>query len=219
MPNLLSDIEDWVIDECYQISDEDQEILNNTPITEAKQWKNKIYKPLKDRFRNYYYEKQNGRCAYCRLLINRGTGNVEIEHIIDKNRRLDFVFESKNLVVSCHNCNFSKKTSKVMHNCPPENDYPTNSDNFKIIHGHYDKYSHHIKFIEKSIYQAITDEGEFTIDKCSLDRIGLAEQRETVNMYENDPLIADVIGIRNSDKKNDKIDELINKLKALKDDN
>lgn len=219
MLRLLSEKQDWIIeDNAYTMSDEDNKILKNYPISKASDWKSNDYKPIKDRIRDYYYILQNGTCCYCRLPINKGSDNVEIEHIIDKNKRLDFIFEPKNLVVSCHKCNFNKKTRRVMHTCPPMNNYPLNSTDFKIIHGHYDPYFDNIEFKKDSIYHAITDEGEFTIEACGLDRIGLAEQREKVTMYEDDEIISDIIEIRNSEDSNDKIDELINKLKALKND-
>lgn len=219
MPKLLSEKQDWIIgNNTYTLIDEDVKIINNYPITKAGDWKSNYYKPLKDRVRDHYYTIQNGTCCYCRLPINKGTESVQIEHIIDKNKRLDFIFEPKNLVVSCHKCNFNKKTRSVMHICPPNNTYPRNSTDFKIIHGHYDSYFENIEFKQGSIYHAITDEGEFTIKACGLDRIGLAEQREKITMYEDDDIISMVIEIRNSENSNDKIDELINKLKASKND-
>ncbi len=217
MSRLLKDKEVWIITQKYILSQDDSDILQNNPVQEAKDWKKPIYKPIKDRVRNYYFDIQNGTCSYCRLPINGGTDNIEIEHIIDKNRRIDFTFEVLNLVVSCHKCNFNKSTKSVMNACPPKNVYPNNSTTFNIIHGHYDDYFDHIEFLADSTYHALTDEGIFTIDKCKLDRIGLAEQRERVSMYENDEIINDVIDINNSVDPNVKIDELIAKLKSMRE--
>lgn len=216
MAKLLSDKQNWVIKVPYILNQEDNDILRTHPPSKAKDWYNSVYKPIKDRIREHYYNLQNGTCCYCRLPLNKGTDNVEIEHIIDKNNRIDFMFTPKNLVISCHNCNFNKKTKKVMHNCPPENEYPVNSGYIKIIHGHFDNYFDNINLVINSTYQAKTDQGEFTIETCRLDRFGLAEQRERVTMYEDDEIIADVIDIRNSDNNTDKIDALIEKLKNLK---
>lgn len=217
MSELQSEIEQWSIEEPYEFTEEDLDILDEFPVQEAADWKKKEYKPLKDRIRNYYKGLQNGTCCYCRLPIHEGSDNVEIEHIIDKNRRLDFIFEARNLVVSCHKCNFTKGRQRVMHHCPPANDYPTSSDDFRIIHGHYDDYFEHIGFRADSTYHPITGEGEFTINICGLARPGLAEQRETVLMYQDDELVADVIEIRNSENNVEKINALIQKLQGMRD--
>lgn len=216
MRKLLSEIQDWIINDVYILTEADLEILSKYPVNQASDWKNKEYKPIRDRIRKHYFDLQNETCCYCRLPINKGSDNVEIEHIIDKNKRLDFIFEPKNMVVSCHKCNFTKSTKRVMHVCPSINEYPNDSTTFKIIHGHHDPYFDNIEFIEESIYHGLSDEGEFTIKKCGLDRLGLAEQRELVTMYQDDELISDVIEIRNMEHNDENIDALIEKLKALK---
>lgn len=217
MPRLLSELENWIIENPYSLTDEDREILSENPVTKAKDWYKKEYKPIRDRIRKHYHEIQNGTCCYCRMPIKGGTDNIEIEHIVDKNQCLDFMFEPLNLVISCHNCNFTKTTKNVLHCSSQPTIYPTEGNSFKIIHGHYHRYFDHIEFLQGSIYHGISDEGFCTIDFCGLDREGLAEQREEEMMYKNDPIIADVIDIRNSENCNDKIDALIEKLKRLKD--
>jgi len=217
MPKLLSNRQNWIITKPYVLSSEDLLILENNPPVQAKDWsRKKEYKELKDRIREYYFDIQEETCCYCRLQINRGTENIEIEHIIDKNRRLDFIFEPLNLVISCHKCNFTKSTKRVMYICPPEKQYSTDPTHFKILHGHFHKYFENIEFRAGSVYHSLTDVGEFTINKCGLDRFGLAEQREKVTMYEDDEIISDVIEIRESNNNSTKIDELIDKLKAMK---
>jgi len=216
MPRLLNERQEWIIANKYVLSQDDIDILTANPIVNAKDWAKKIYKPIKDRIRSYYRSLQNGTCSYCRLPINEGTDNLEIEHIIDKNRRIDFTFETLNLVVSCHKCNFNKSIKKVMNVCPPLATYPNNGSTFNIIHGHFDNYFDHIEFLADSTYHGLTNKGEFTIEKCKLDRIELAEQRERVSMYENDDIISDVIEIRNTENPEDEIDSLIEKLRNYK---
>jgi hypothetical protein len=216
MPRLLSDIQDWQITVPYNISLADKRIFRANVIRVAKDWSKPVYKPIKDRIRSHYLGIQNGTCCYCRLPINGGTDNIELEHIIDKNRRLDFIFEPRNLVASCHNCNFTKKTKAVMITCPPRNNYPNDGTTFSIIHGHYDPYFRDIEFRAGSIYHGKTKKGVATINICGLDRQSLAEQREKVTMYEDDEIIAEVVDIRNTEDADDKIDALIEKLKALK---
>lgn len=215
---LLSERQGWQIQEPFEFTEEEQNYLIANPLSENSKWKDIIYKSIKDRIRKHYLELQNWTCAYCRLPLNTGTSSIEIEHIVDKNNREDFTFEPLNLVVSYHNCNFTKSTKRVLHNCPPLNEYPTNETAFKIIHGHFDDYFVNIKFREGSIYHALEDKGQFTIETCGLDRIQLAEQREEVEMYLDDPLIAKIIEIKNADNKDLLIDEAIQLIRNLRND-
>ena len=95
---LLSEKQTWQIQNPIVLTAEEILFLNENPLNENNKWKDNTYKPIKDRIRNYYHEHQNGTCAYCRLPINGGTDNIEIEHIIDKNRRVDFTFEPLKIV-------------------------------------------------------------------------------------------------------------------------
>jgi len=213
---LISEKQVWRIVESFEFTNEELLFLRENPISEESKWDNKKYKPIKDRIRKHYFEKQNFTCAYCRLPINIGTDNLEIEHVVDKNNRSDFTFEPLNLVVSCHRCNFAKSTKKVLHACPPPNTYPTGSDSFKIIHSHFDDYFEHIEFIRGSIYHALTDKGDFTIEKCGLEREGLAEQREEIVKYQDDPIIAKVIELRNSGMNEALLDDILQQLNNIK---
>lgn len=213
--DLLSIRQVWQINEPFEFSEEEIEFLGENPLSDKIKWDNKIYKPIRDRIRAHYVRLQNLTCAYCRLPIHGGTDNIEIEHIIDKNNRPDFTFESLNLVISCHLCNFSKKTTKVLYTCPPPNEYPKNTALFKIIHGHYDNYFENIEFRKGSIYHGKSKKGDFTIETCGLDRQGLAEQREEMEMYQNDPFIAKIIEVRNSGLNEELINSLFEQLKNI----
>lgn len=214
---LLSQRQSWIIDSPYEIEEDDLNFLAGNPLLKAKDWYNPKYKPLKDKIRKYYYEeKQNKTCAYCRLPISGGTDNIEIEHIVDKNNRIDFIFTTLNMVVSCHNCNFTKGTVKVFHECPPENDYPEEKEKYKIIHGHFDDYFENIEFKADSTYHAKNDKGEFTISKCGLDRPRLAEQREETTMYQDDPVVAEVIALRKQGGNEEELNEILNQLRKLR---
>lgn len=212
---LLSIRQVWQIQDPFEFTEEEQSFLEINPLSTKIKWENNIFKPIKDRIREYYYSIQNRTCAYCRLPIHGGTDNIEIEHIVDKNRRVDFTFESLNLVVSCHNCNFIKKTKRVFHNCPPVNTYPTDRLAFKIIHGHFDIYFDNIELRSGSIYHAITDKGDFTIEICGLDRLRLAEQREEEEKYHDDLLIAKVIELRNGGNNEEILNDILQQLNNL----
>jgi uncharacterized protein (TIGR02646 family) len=212
---LLSERQIWQITIPFAFTAEENTFLSDNPLSEKVTWSSSIYKPIKDRIRAYYLQEQNCTCSYCRLPLNAGTDNIEIEHIIDKGRREAFTFEPLNLVVSCHNCNFNKTTKRVLHNCPDTDDYPPDGTHFKIVHGHFDNYFHNIEFREGSIYHALTQKGEDTISICKLSRIPLAEQREQVEMYHNDPVIAKIIEFKKNGE-TQVLDELIQRLTDLR---
>ena len=47
----------------------------------------------------------------------------------------------------------------------------------------YDRYSDHIELLGGVLYRGKTDKGIFTIEKCHLYRVGLAEERADQKMY------------------------------------
>ena len=100
--------------------------------------------------------------------------------------------------------------------CPPPDTYPNNGYYFEIIHGHFDEYFANIEFRQNSIYHALTPKGEQTIKKCSLDRIKLAEQREEVEMYQDDEIIAEVLELRKLGDFEEELNDILEKLKQLK---
>ncbi len=210
---MLNNNADWIVSEPYTLTKEDLDIIDENPVTKASDWGKSVYKPIKDKIRAFYSSKQNNTCCYCRLPINEANAYSHIEHIIDKNNRTDFEFEPRNLVVSCQKCNLAKNTKKVMSVCPPLNDYPNSSKDFKILHGHYDRYSNHIRVLNGSIYQAIDDVGKFTISTCALYRPEIAEQREKEKQQINDLMLQQLQRIMDADNVEEEIRKMTDKLK------
>lgn len=210
----INNNEDWIIFNPYTLTEEDEGILQENPVTKADDWSKSIYKPIKDRIRDYYRNVQNGICCYCRLQINEATGYSNIEHIIDKNHRTDFEFEPRNLVLSCQKCNFFKSTKRVMEICPPHDEYPTDSQDFKIIHGHYDRYFDHIQILDSGVYQALDNVGSFTISACKLNRPELAEERVKEKQNAEDPIDMCVQRIKESKNPTEEMERLIEVLRG-----
>ncbi|RBP83570.1 hypothetical protein EBI01_07490 [Marinomonas rhizomae] len=132
--------------------------------------------PLRSKVRAYYRDIQNGTCPYCKERIaTRSAGNAQIEHIIPKSEHIIFMFEPKNLCVSCGDCNEYKSRNSVTKNdfivCNNHNPqrYPTSQNTFKIVHPHFDIYEEHL-IKEGLFYRDLTPKGHFTIGICKLNQ-------------------------------------------------
>lgn len=113
---------------------------------------------------------QNCRCAYCEKILS--TGEVQIEHIVDKGKHREFTFHPRNLIVSCSSCNSSAiKGTKPVLVGNKQNRYKSNQ--FKIVHPYFDNPDDHIKF---------QDEDRIYFDKARCSRKGL----DTIDFFEWD---------------------------------
>lgn len=99
--------------------------------------------------RDHYLLEQNFCCAYCRIQKKEKHGMTwDVEHILPKSKYPEFLFEPLNLVVACKECNSSKDDYDILQKkLPNRKIYPIDSENFSIIHPHYDKYSKHIEIV------------------------------------------------------------------------
>ncbi|HBQ5098704.1 HNH endonuclease [Klebsiella variicola] len=137
---------------------------------------------VKKEIRQHYLRYQKNLCAYCRTEVLHDHGLYwDIEHIIPKDKYAIFLFEPRNLTLSCRHCN-SKKSNKEVFNRRVYKtkgypfkirDYPVGGDFFSIIHPHYDKYSNHIEmyiYESRIIYEPKSDKGRNTYAMCNLER-------------------------------------------------
>lgn len=140
---------------------------NEKKINELKSKKrlitDKAVADIKSNIVNYLIEEQNCRCYYCEgeFFKNRtGVGNPTIDHIVDKAKHSEYLFESMNLVLACHTCNgFTKKGEKATLNCSVKLKYTDyTSLDFKIVHPYIDKKNEHLEYCEdQNIWKIIND--------------------------------------------------------------
>ena len=178
--------EDFVIKTPYQPTDEEKQAitdLENKGLV-ADDWDSgkKDILSFKKNLRRDMYNKQNKRCAFCRIHVPSSCVPMHREHIVYKDMHPQWMFHPENLCIACPNCNSWKGTTEVLAN-PHTSTYPTTSDGFKIIHPLYDKYSDHIELIDEILYKGKTYKGTFTINTCHLYRVDLAEERVDIKMY------------------------------------
>ncbi|KAA9173610.1 hypothetical protein F3K36_15725 [Delftia sp. BR1] len=70
---------------------------------------------LKAAIKEFYLKAQNFKCVYCQQrIVVEHHGAWDIEHIIPKDVRPEFMFECANLCVACKDCNGDKWNKNVL---------------------------------------------------------------------------------------------------------
>ncbi len=171
--------------EVFQISTDLQSFINGYDKKNYKLWndeENNDIKKFRSLIRNHYLTDQNLTCFYCRQYIFSTNGlHWQVEHILPKSIFPQFLFEPRNLIVICPDCNREKSDQN------PHTDgdraknrlnYPSTSGRFKIIHLLYDIYESHIERISANhceypdhyFLKAKTHKGKATVKMCDLNR-------------------------------------------------
>lgn len=175
----MNKFEDFIIDKPYELTADDKEAIKKASPDEKKgeHWKDPCLDGFKKNIRTYYKKKQNECCAYCRTEIQDNQASPEIEHIIPKDLKADWMYMPFNLCLSCKLCNTKKGHTKPVLKDDSLTDLPTTSDQYLLIHPHLDKYSDNIELVDGILYKGISDKGVHTIYLCELDRYELAAAR------------------------------------------
>lgn len=190
--------EDFLVNEPYKPTEKEQSAIKELEGKGlvAEDWDSgkKDIQNFKKNLRRDMYNKQNRRCAYCRIHVPLACDPMHREHIVYKDGHPQWMFLPENLCVSCYRCNVYKGTTEVLMN-PKTAEYPKDSKGFKIIHPLYDRYSEHIELLNGILYRGKTAKGIFTIETCHLYRVDLAEERVDIKMHEENKgnIVADLI--------------------------
>lgn len=158
----------------YTLSNDEDKIIKVyllKPIKERKNtdWSLNEFAELKKNIKNHYIKEQTRTCAYCKVELKTEHNALwDLEHIIDRNSNVNFMFEPKNLCVSCKDCNTYKGTTNVLKN-KGRKTFPNESSDYLIIHPHFDDYAEHITVVcPGDLYRPRTEKGRFTIITCNL---------------------------------------------------
>lgn len=170
--------EDFVIENLYLKTTADRALIRQASPNgnHSNDWKKDCLTDFKTRVREFYLKEQHRRCAYCRTVIRTSQASAEIEHIIHKASKPDWMYESFNLCVSCKSCNTKKSRKRVLRK-GSFNSLPQQSGDYIFVHPHIDAYSQHINILDDILYEGLTDKGKETIRICKLDRYELAADR------------------------------------------
>tara|TARA_R110002051_G_scaffold99924_3_gene170346 strand:- start:575 stop:1243 length:669 start_codon:yes stop_codon:yes gene_type:complete len=154
-------------------------------------WSASRYTQLKKQIKFHYSVVQDDICPYCREEIRYGGYGEPIEHIYPKSDEPSWMFEPRNLCLSCYGCNSKKhnKTTTINGYVKSQN-YPNESELFRIVHPHLDKYSKHID--SNNIFlrpRANSEKGRETIRICQLNRMDLLIKRAKRNSQSKKAMI------------------------------
>ncbi|WP_133122425.1 hypothetical protein [Klebsiella sp. H-Nf2] len=133
-------------------------------------------KKIREELREHYKAEQLGCCSYCRIDNPQNHGwSWDVEHIAPQGEFPQFLFEPRNLSLSCKDCNTAKNKKKVLDTSKVDvsKQYPSNGDCFTIIHPHFDCYQEHMRLErhgDKIIFHPSKGKGLNTYRMCKLSR-------------------------------------------------
>lgn len=134
-------------------------------------WSDDDIASVRKEIKEFYIQEQNYTCVYCKQVFKSKYGRVwDVEHIISRESVCEFMFEPLNLCVACPECNQRKGNGKVTNSTAKKN-LPVGSEQYSIVHPHFDNYQDHIEAIKPGeFYFSKTKKGECTIALCGLNR-------------------------------------------------
>lgn len=148
--------------------------INNYIIIDKNCWTKSFKKDFYEEVKKYYTGKQGTKCAYCRKTINiKGSGNA-LEHITARDNKPNWMFVIHNLVVSCDNCNSSKRTKDMLvagyrtfgdlpANCPDD------SISYYLFNPHHDSWGDHFEIEDGYFLKPKRDtKGPFTYTELGM---------------------------------------------------
>ena len=116
------------------------------------------------------YAVQQSRCAYCGISILPGSG-AHIEHFAYKDKYPEWIFELKNLVLSCPHCNASCKRTYDTIISPVQAVYQEN--HYSIVHPLFDDFYDFIEWVP----------GTYPRPKGGLTANDLRKAQETIEIF------------------------------------
>lgn len=135
----------------YIVTSEDAKNIMMAIIEGNKIWNSDHISDFKQSLKAHYRAEQNEQCCYCkRVTFGEFKMVLDIEHILPKGIRQfkKFMFEPKNLCVSCKRCNMEIKKNDISFITKDANFEDTfyASDKYLFLHPHTDNYWDSIKY-------------------------------------------------------------------------
>lgn len=161
---------------AYQFSQSESSLIESYYTRNDYKWDDKRLMPVKSNIRKYLRYLQHNLCCYCKQELGFDNQQVDIEHIVPKEKYKQFGFEPQNLALSCHACNSCKTDTEVLTN-KSVTTYPSSLNAFKIVHPYFDDYEKNIT-VKYPLFISHTDKGDFTIQTCHLNRLAEVEKRQ-----------------------------------------
>jgi hypothetical protein len=168
--------------------------IASNPNTESKHWNLPCYTKLKAHVREHYSVIQDDICCYCKINLRHGGYGEPIEHIVPKADRPQWMFECRNLALSCYPCNTKKNADNTLSITGlTAIDYPNNSLGFSIYHPHFDTWTDHIEVFREYFLRPISPRGIETFEVCELFRFNLPLDKAKQRNWEEEPFRSRII--------------------------
>ena len=138
--------------------------LNN----DVKSWEDDRVIAIRGKIKDHYLKEQQYKCCYCSCRIATSNARLwDAEHILPKINYPQFTFESRNLAVSCPDCNLAKSDKNILVN-PKRKTFPGKSEDYTIPHPHFDEIYRHVSIYPGKFYAPKTEKGKNIIYLCDL---------------------------------------------------
>lgn len=144
---------------------------------------------------------QDDRCCFCRRVVSDNYA-LHLEHFVDKAVYASFTFEICNLALACGICNSIKNASQAKLNTRgkkraqrlsrpfvascvtlavpvlgPPYVLPVDSESYRWVHPHFDRYSRHIAIEKDWIFKWLSPKGRRTVREAGLNELTQIELR------------------------------------------
>lgn len=192
----------------YEFDEQEKQTIKDK-YHSAKDWNSSSLDGVKSNIRTYLRYLQSNTCCYCKQSLGFDQRQVDIEHIVHKDKHGDFGFEARNLALCCPACNSCKTAQEVLVESKTKQ-YPVDSNAFKIVHPYFDSYSEHIEILGDSVYVSKSPKGTETIEMCKLKRLTNIECRKRDYLM-NRSLVESLIAISDEVHDTQLISETIKK--------
>lgn len=166
--------------------------LKIKPILSGEDWGK--FSKIKDAYRDSYSTEQKGLCAYCRTDIEYDGKHEDLEHIIHKDHKPEWMLKSQNLVLSCKICNTSKGVKHALKAAfRDDSSFRYTSNDYRMIHPQLDNYENHFIVLDNFFIKAISSKGRMTALICDLWRPNLAIKKAKKHKINNHDFIGKAV--------------------------
>ena len=135
-------------------------------------WSDPAVSTFKAAAKTHYLAEQAQTCCYCRKVFPSNNMRIwDLDHILARSVFPEFMFEPRNLAISCVDCN-GAKSDKDTSRQSTYRYFPKRSASYLIVHPHFDEFDDHISVFAGYIYtpRAGSAKGKETISRCNLTR-------------------------------------------------
>lgn len=168
--------------------------ITGNPHDDPENWGLGCYDSLKKHIKRHYSDLQEDVCFYCKIEVNYGGYLEPIEHIVPKVDKPNWMFEPRNLALSCNPCNTKKNAKNTLTDTGLASvNYPSHRDDFLIFHPHFDNWATHFEVFYEFFLIPKTTKGRATFEVCRLYRIDLPLNRAKRKDLQGEPFRTRVI--------------------------